>query len=70
MELCFDIHSFVCHKLCPIVDVQGLASPLNHTTLLDELLFWVVKFEFPQKIVTLLLSILPDDDYKVKQRLI
>ena len=28
-------------------------------------MFWMVKYEFPQDIVTFLLSILPDDDYKV-----
>ncbi|XP_074659002.1 E3 ubiquitin-protein ligase UBR3-like [Tubulanus polymorphus] len=39
-------------------------SKLVHTNLLEELVFWMVKFEFPQKIVTLLLSILPDDAYK------
>ncbi|KAI0233528.1 E3 ubiquitin-protein ligase UBR3 [Lamellibrachia satsuma] len=54
---------------CPAVpdefkDEPGLDSPLQHTTLLDELLFWTVKFEFPQKIVTFLLSLLPDDSYK------
>ncbi len=48
-----------------ISDIGGLTNPLKHTSLLEELLFWTVKFEFPQKIVTFLLSILPDDDYKV-----
>ena len=43
----------------------GLDAVLEHNNLLDELLFWMVKFEFPQKLVTLLLSILPDDKYKV-----
>ena len=47
-------------------DEPGLDSPLQHMTLLDELLFWTVKFEFPQKIVTFLLSLLPDDSYKVQ----
>jgi E3 ubiquitin-protein ligase UBR3 len=27
--------------------------------------FWTVKFEFPQKLVCLLLNMLPDPDYKV-----
>ena len=50
----------------PTADEPGLDSPLQHMTLLDELLFWTVKFEFPQKIVTFLLSLLPDDSYKVQ----
>lgn len=36
-----------------------------HKTFLEELVFWTVKFEFPQRIVTLLLSLLPDMQYKV-----
>lgn len=35
-----------------------------HKTLLEELVFWTVKFEFPQKLVCLLLNMLPDPDYK------
>ncbi|XP_022907951.1 E3 ubiquitin-protein ligase Ubr3 [Onthophagus taurus] len=35
-----------------------------HKTFLEELVFWTVKFEFPQKVVCLLLNILPDADYK------
>ncbi|GAB1601060.1 E3 ubiquitin-protein ligase UBR3-like [Argonauta hians] len=37
---------------------------LEHVSILDELVFWMVKLELPQKIVTLLLSLLPDDHYK------
>lgn len=48
-----------------IVGVLGLDGPLIHTCLLDELFFWMLKYEFPQKIVTLLLSLLPDETYKV-----
>ena len=48
-----------------ISDIPGLSHPLVHETLLDELVFWMVKYEFPQDVVTLLLSILSDDDYKV-----
>ncbi|XP_060602002.1 E3 ubiquitin-protein ligase UBR3-like, partial [Ruditapes philippinarum] len=44
--------------------MPGLNQKLVHTTLLEELVFWTVKFEFPQKIVTLLLSLLPDLSYK------
>lgn len=37
---------------------------LVHKTFLEELVFWTVKFEFPQKVVCLLLNMLPDVDYK------
>ena len=49
----------------PVSDIPGLNQKLVHHTLLEELLFWTVKFEFPQKVVTLLLSLLPDQSYKV-----
>ncbi|XP_052267250.1 E3 ubiquitin-protein ligase UBR3-like [Dreissena polymorpha] len=45
-------------------DIPGLNQKLVHKTFLEELVFWTVKFEFPQKIVTLLLSLLPDLRYK------
>ncbi|KAL5006565.1 hypothetical protein ScPMuIL_015371 [Solemya velum] len=45
-------------------DMKGLSQSLIHDTFLDELVFWTVKFEFPQKVVTLLLSFLPDEEYK------
>ena len=48
-------------------DIPGLNQKLVHITLLEELVFWTVKFEFPQKIVTLLLSLLPDQSYKVSE---
>ena len=38
---------------------------LKHKCFLDELLFWTIKYEFPQKMVTFLLNMLPDQDYKV-----
>lgn len=46
-------------------DCQSLQEQLVHKTFLEELMFWTVKFEFPQKIVCLLLNMLPDPDYKV-----
>lgn len=46
-------------------DLPGLSQVLKHSCLLDELVFWMVKFEFPEKLVTLLLSLLPDEHYKV-----
>ncbi|XP_072397284.1 E3 ubiquitin-protein ligase Ubr3 [Diabrotica undecimpunctata] len=49
--------------------LESLPNPepienLVHKTFLEELVFWTVKFEFPQKIVCLLLNMLPDSDYK------
>ena len=43
----------------------ALQDCLVHRTFLEELVFWTVKFEFPQKLVCLLLNMLPDPDYKV-----
>lgn len=45
-------------------DCPSLQENLVHKTFLEELVFWTVKFEFPQKIVCLLLNMLPDPDYK------
>lgn len=47
------------------LDIPGLQENLSHSTFLEELVFWTVKFEFPQKIVCLLLNMLPDQEYKV-----
>ena len=33
--------------------------------MLDELVFWTYKYEFPTKLVCLLLYMLPDQRYKV-----
>ncbi|XP_044728240.1 E3 ubiquitin-protein ligase Ubr3 [Chrysoperla carnea] len=45
-------------------DCPSLQEQLVHKTFLEELVFWTVKFEFPQKVVCLLLNMLPDPDYK------
>lgn len=45
-------------------DCPSLQEDLVHKTFLEELVFWTVRFEFPQKIVCLLLNMLPDPDYK------
>ncbi|KAK7870457.1 hypothetical protein R5R35_000735 [Gryllus longicercus] len=45
-------------------DCPSLQEHLVHRTFLEELVFWTVKFEFPQKVVCLLLNMLPDPDYK------
>ncbi len=31
---------------------------------MEELVFWTVKYEFPERLVCLLLKMLPDADYK------
>lgn len=45
-------------------DCASLQEYLQHTTFLEELMFWTVVYEFPQKLVCVLLNILPDPDYK------
>ncbi|XP_069472278.1 E3 ubiquitin-protein ligase UBR3 isoform X2 [Ambystoma mexicanum] len=44
---------------------QSIMDILKHKCFLEELLFWTVKYEFPQKMVTFLLNMLPDQGYKV-----
>ncbi|KAJ8351974.1 hypothetical protein SKAU_G00234500 [Synaphobranchus kaupii] len=43
----------------------SVMDTLKHTCFLEELLFWTIKYEFPQKMVTFLLNMLPDQDYKI-----
>ena len=45
-------------------DCPALTSQLSHRNFLEELVFWTVKYEFPEKLVCLLLKMLPDSDYK------
>ncbi|XP_076285643.1 ubr3 ubiquitin ligase isoform X1 [Lasioglossum baleicum] len=45
-------------------ECASLQEHLEHTTFLEELMFWTVVYEFPQKLVCLLLNMLPDPDYK------
>nr|XP_033800346.1 E3 ubiquitin-protein ligase UBR3 isoform X5 [Geotrypetes seraphini] len=44
---------------------QSIMDVLKHKCFLEELLFWTIKYEFPQKMVTFLLNMLPDSDYKI-----
>ena len=44
--------------------MDALTAPLEHKTFLEELFFWTVKYEFPEKLVCLLLKMLPDTQYK------
>ncbi len=45
-------------------DVPALSAQLQHQTFLEELVFWTVKYEFPERLVCLLLKMLPDSEYK------
>ena len=45
-------------------DCPALTAELRHATLLEELVFWTVKYEFPERLVCLLLKLLPDTQYK------
>ncbi|CAK9812220.1 E3 ubiquitin-protein ligase UBR3 [Anthophora quadrimaculata] len=45
-------------------ECASLQEHLQHTTFLEELMFWTVVYEFPQKLVCLLLNMLPDPEYK------
>lgn len=49
---------------CVFLD-KSIMDALKHKCFLEELLFWTIKYEFPQKMVTFLLNMLPDQDYKV-----
>ncbi|KAH0499928.1 E3 ubiquitin-protein ligase UBR3 [Microtus ochrogaster] len=48
-----------------LVQDQSIMDVLKHKSFLEELLFWTIKYEFPQKMVTFLLNMLPDQEYKV-----
>ncbi|XP_043272202.1 E3 ubiquitin-protein ligase Ubr3 isoform X3 [Venturia canescens] len=45
-------------------DCPSLQTHLEHNTFLEELMFWTVSYDFPQKLVCLLLNMMPDPDYK------
>ena len=48
----------------PTIQMPALTAPLEHKSFLEELFFWTVKYEFPEKLVCLLLKMLPDTQYK------
>ncbi|XP_012826537.1 E3 ubiquitin-protein ligase UBR3 isoform X2 [Xenopus tropicalis] len=52
-------------KLSSNTKDQSIMDMLKHKCFLEELLFWTIKYEFPQKMVTFLLNMLPDQDYKI-----
>ena len=47
-----------------VSDHNALIATLEHSSFLEELVFWTVKYEFPEKLVCLLLKMLPDRKYK------
>ncbi|XP_068602543.1 E3 ubiquitin-protein ligase ubr3 [Brachionichthys hirsutus] len=52
-------------KLSSNTKDPSIIESLKHKCFLEELLFWTIKYEFPQKMVTFLLNMLPDQDYKI-----
>ncbi|XP_069791779.1 E3 ubiquitin-protein ligase ubr3 isoform X2 [Narcine bancroftii] len=52
-------------KFCNGTKDPSIVDILKHKCFLEEILFWTVKYEFPQKMVTFLLNMLPDQDYKI-----
>uniref|UniRef100_A0A665VIG4 E3 ubiquitin-protein ligase n=1 Tax=Echeneis naucrates TaxID=173247 RepID=A0A665VIG4_ECHNA len=52
-------------KLSSSTKDPSIIESLKHKCFLEELLFWTIKYEFPQKMVTFLLNMLPDQDYKI-----
>uniref|UniRef100_A0A8D3BKT2 E3 ubiquitin-protein ligase n=1 Tax=Scophthalmus maximus TaxID=52904 RepID=A0A8D3BKT2_SCOMX len=52
-------------KLSSSTKDPRIIESLKHKCFLEELLFWTIKYEFPQKMVTFLLNMLPDQDYKI-----
>ncbi|XP_063964911.1 E3 ubiquitin-protein ligase ubr3-like isoform X1 [Lytechinus pictus] len=52
------------HVVIGATTYPGMTKDLNHLTLLEEFIFWTVIYRFPQKMVTFLLNMLPDNDYK------
>lgn len=46
--------------------LPALQVNIVHSTLLEELIFWTFKYEFPQNFVCFLLNMLPDPEYKVR----
>ncbi|KAG4079082.1 hypothetical protein HA402_001053 [Bradysia odoriphaga] len=50
--------------------LAALGETINHSTLLEEFIFWTFKLEFPQNIVCFLLNMIPEQDYKASSGII
>lgn len=46
-------------------DIESFRAELGHFSFLDEIIFWTVLYEFPSNLITFLLKMLPDEEYKV-----
>lgn len=57
-------HNLV-YKNIYIIEISHLDKPLTHNSIIDELFFWIIKFQFSQSLVTFVLSLLPNEKYKV-----
>lgn len=73
-KVCVTNNALACIRICSYCSFLMLLflpsdpciiESLKHKCFLEELLFWTIKYEFPQKMVTFLLNMLPDQDYKV-----
>ncbi|VDO99838.1 unnamed protein product [Soboliphyme baturini] len=47
-------------------DCPELLTKLQHESLLDEIIFWLIPGQYPQNVVVFLLSLLSDEDFKNK----
>ena len=48
-----------------IKDIESFKPVLVHRTFLDEIIFWTILNEFPSNLITFLLKMLPNEEYKV-----
>lgn len=53
-------------SLDSVKEIDSFKTKLVHNTFLDELLFWTIMNEFPSEMVTFLLKMLPNEDYKIQ----
>lgn len=58
----------MCYILGDGDDDDGVQD-LEHTTLLESFLFMIVKLRFPESLSTLLIGLLPINDFKVSRNL-
>src|SRR5690606_38327993 len=63
----FDLHGY--YNGCPTCPpdacpMRKADQEFEHTTFVQELVFWMIVYKFPQKLVCFLLNMLPDCDYK------
>lgn len=49
-----------------IQDLESFKPELEHKTFLDEIIFWTILNEFPSNLITFLLKMLPNEEYKLQ----